>query len=107
MFSAVKTKSIYSIAYLELLKIKKKKKANNFFCLHEALAVYFSPSLQTAEKELSYPLTFMTEKIAKVVTYPAEVCKKKKLAPSFFPCCCAFRNHPALMTWSAAPQTLY
>lgn len=51
--------------------------------------MYFSLSLHTAEKELGYPLTFMAEKIAEVVTYPAEVCKKKKIAPNFLSCWCA------------------
>lgn len=39
----MKTKSIYSIVYHELLihKYKKKELATHFFFLHEALAVYF------------------------------------------------------------------
>lgn len=72
--------------------------------------MYFSLSLHTAEKELGYPLTFMAEKIAEVVTYPAEVCKKKKIAPRASSLVAvqraSCRNHPALMAWSAAPQRL-
>lgn len=93
VFSANKTKAMYSIAYLELLSHKYKiKLANNHFCLHEALAVYFSLSLHTAEKELGYPFTCMAEKIAKVVTYPAVVSKKN--CPQLLPLLLC-KEHPS------------